>query len=97
MAAEPALLASLLRYHVLSGTYYASSFTNQSAFIPTLLTNPTYTNVTGGQRVEAILQGGNATLYSALKENSTVVTPVSAPFQFGYAPSHRTEPDTIRT
>jgi uncharacterized surface protein with fasciclin (FAS1) repeats len=39
------LLTALLQYHVLNGTYPASAVTNTSAFIPTLLTNPLFTNV----------------------------------------------------
>lgn len=52
-----------------SSTTKASS----SLFIPTHLTNESYTNVTGGQRVEAVASGGNVNFYSALKENSSVV------------------------
>jgi uncharacterized surface protein with fasciclin (FAS1) repeats len=77
VAQDPSLLVAILSYHVLSGTYYASSFTSKSAFIPTLLTNETYANITGGQRVEALLRGGGVSIFSGLKEASTVVTAVS--------------------
>jgi len=72
---NPTMVAALLSYHVLNGTYYASSFTNTSQFIPTLLTNQTYANITGGQRVQALATNNTVAFYSALKENSTVVTP----------------------
>jgi len=38
------------------------------------LTNATYANVTGGQRVQALLAHNNVTLISGLEQNSTVVT-----------------------
>jgi uncharacterized surface protein with fasciclin (FAS1) repeats len=76
IAQNPGILAALLTYHVLNGTYYASSFTNTSMFIPTLLTNQTYTNITGGQRVQALANNGTVSIYTALKENSTVVAAV---------------------
>ncbi|KAK2016190.1 fasciclin domain-containing protein [Colletotrichum eremochloae] len=71
-ATDAGLVAAILQYHVLNGTYYASSFTEEPQFIPTLLQNETYTNVTGGQRVQAQTIGGNVTFFSALRENSTV-------------------------
>ncbi|OHF03803.1 fasciclin domain-containing protein [Colletotrichum orchidophilum] len=71
-ASNPGLITAILQYHVLTGTYYASQFTEEPRFIPTLLTNETYTNVTGGQRVQAQTVDGNVTFYSALRENSTV-------------------------
>jgi uncharacterized surface protein with fasciclin (FAS1) repeats len=45
LAANPDMLSALLQYHVLNGTVYGSQVTNMSAFVPTLLTNPQYTNV----------------------------------------------------
>jgi uncharacterized surface protein with fasciclin (FAS1) repeats len=39
------LLTALLQYHVLNGTVYGGQVTNTSAFVPTLLTNPLFTNV----------------------------------------------------
>jgi len=73
------LLVALLSYHILNGTYYNTSFTNSSAFIPTHLTNHSFANITGGQRVQALLDNGNATIFSALKMNSTVTQPVRNP------------------
>ncbi|KAF3065261.1 Transforming growth factor-beta-induced protein ig-h3 [Daldinia childiae] len=68
-------LQALLSYHILNGTYHNDSFGDESVFIPTLLTNKTYTNVTGGQVVEAQLHDNNVTFFSALKENATIITP----------------------
>jgi uncharacterized surface protein with fasciclin (FAS1) repeats len=77
VATDPGLLAAVLQYHVLNGTYTASQITNQSAFIPTLLQNSTYSNVTGGQVVEAVVIGNETVFYSGLLQNATVTTAVS--------------------
>jgi uncharacterized surface protein with fasciclin (FAS1) repeats len=79
LATDPAAVAALLSYHVLNGTYYSSQIKNISAFIPTLLTNASYANVTGGQRVQALLAHGNVTVISGLELNSTVVQAVCLP------------------
>ncbi|GAW23840.1 hypothetical protein ANO14919_134170 [Xylariales sp. No.14919] len=72
---SPADIDALLRYHVLNGTYYASNIGNTSQFIPTRLTNTSYTNVTGGQRVEFVSDGNNnVTFISALRQNVSAVT-----------------------
>lgn len=78
LAANPALLTALLQYHVLNGTFLSSAITNQSAFVPTLLTDEQYTNVTGGQVVEAVANDGNVTFFSGLLANSSVSTAVSS-------------------
>jgi len=72
LTADPGRLTALLQYHVLNGTVYGSQVTNTSAFVPTLLTNNLFTNVTGGQRVRAQLRNGNVTFFSGLNLNSTV-------------------------
>jgi hypothetical protein len=76
-ATMPGALAALLTYHVLSGTYPASAFTNISAFVPTLLTNTSYANVTGGQRVGGISNGTDVLISSGLLQQSKVTTAVS--------------------
>jgi uncharacterized surface protein with fasciclin (FAS1) repeats len=74
LASNTGLLTALLQYHVLNGTHLSSAITNQSAFVPTLLTNELFTNVTGGQVVEAVKDGDNVTFFSGLLSNSTVST-----------------------
>jgi len=63
---NPDLVPALLTYHVLNGTYYASALTSltKPAFVPTLLTAPKYSTVTGGQRVEVRSQDGGVVVYS---------------------------------
>lgn len=46
------LLTALLQYHVLNGTVRGADITNTSSFVPTLLTDPAYTNVR--QRLHAV-------------------------------------------
>ncbi|KAI0003569.1 FAS1 domain-containing protein [Xylariaceae sp. FL0662B] len=72
--AGPGYLQALLTYHVLNGSYLASSFGDDSIFIPTMLTNQTYANVTGGQRVEAQIVDSNLTFFSGDKQNVSLVT-----------------------
>ena len=79
VAADPSIVTALLTYHVLNGTYYASNVTDMAAFIPTLLTNSTYSNVTGGQVVGAMAEGDTVSFYSALKQQSNVTEAVSSP------------------
>ncbi|KAH8661558.1 FAS1 domain-containing protein, partial [Tricladium varicosporioides] len=69
-ANNSALVAALLQYHILQGTYY--NFTTRPQFVPTLLNSATYANVTGGQRIEAIRNGTNTTIYSGFVERSAV-------------------------
>lgn len=72
VASDSSLLAAVLQYHVLNGTITASQITNQSAFVHTLLQNETYSNVTGGQVVEAVKIGNETVFYSGLLMNATV-------------------------
>jgi uncharacterized surface protein with fasciclin (FAS1) repeats len=72
LAANEGLLTALLQYHVLNGTFLSSAITNQSAFVPTLLTNELFTNVTGGQVINAKVTDGNVTFFSGLLANSSV-------------------------
>jgi transforming growth factor-beta-induced protein len=76
-ATKSDVVAALLEYHVLGALYPASAFTAKAQFLPTLLSNASYTNVTGGQRVKAVLDGKNVNIISGLLKKSTVVVAVS--------------------
>ncbi|KAL1618358.1 hypothetical protein SLS54_007335 [Diplodia seriata] len=69
---DPGLIQAVLTYHVLNGTYNSSQITEDTQFIPTLLTDPAYANVTGGQRVEVEEEDDNVVFYSGLLQNATV-------------------------
>ncbi|MCJ1282041.1 hypothetical protein MMC26_001364 [Xylographa opegraphella] len=73
LANNTAAIQAILTYHILNGTYYASNVTSNATFVPTMLSDMTYSNVTGGQRVEAITEGMNVTFFSGLLQNATVV------------------------
>merc|ERR1712039_852328 len=66
---------SLLRYHVLQSTVYASDITQTPVFAPTYLNRSMYSNVTGGQVVEARMQDDEVQFVSGLKQVSTVAQP----------------------
>lgn len=80
VAADPGIIGAILQYHVLNGTYYASNITDTPAFVKTLLTNETYTNVTGGQVVEAVAVDDTVSFYSGLRAQSNVTEAVSRLF-----------------
>ncbi|KAI9814819.1 MAG: hypothetical protein M1827_003085 [Pycnora praestabilis] len=73
LANNTAEIQAILTYHVLNGTYPASAITN-NMFIPTMLNNASYSNVTGGQVVEAGKSGSSVIFTSGLKMESTVTT-----------------------
>lgn len=80
LTADPSLLTALLTYHVLNGTYPSTAIPDSSVFVPTLLTNTSYTNVTGGQRVEVEKEDDKVVFFSGTGTNSTVTTAVRIPF-----------------
>lgn len=69
-------IRATLEYHLLNGTFPTASLTNKPQFIPTSLTNISYSNVTGGQKVEA-LSDGHSRFVSALNTTSNVIIAVS--------------------
>lgn len=75
---DSGIVAAVLSYHVLNGTYKSDAITDTPTFVPTLLTNETYTNVTGGQVVEAVAKDGKVYFISgSLTTNATVSKAVS--------------------
>ena len=76
-ASNPTVIQDLLSYHILNGTYQSTMITSNATFIPTMLTDPAYSNVTGGQRVEAVMVGQNVSIFSGLLSNATVTQAVS--------------------
>ncbi|EUC32672.1 hypothetical protein COCCADRAFT_5663 [Bipolaris zeicola 26-R-13] len=67
-------ITALLQYHVLNGSYPSSAIPDEGAFVPTLLTNSSYTNVTGGQVVHATTEDDKVVFYTGSLSNSTVTT-----------------------
>jgi len=60
---------------VLQSTVYASDITQTPVFAPTYLNSSMYSNVTGGQVVEARMQDDEVQFVSGLKQVSTVAQP----------------------
>lgn len=71
------VLQALLMYHVLNGTYPSTEVMETPLFLPTMLNNSMYTNVTSGQVVEGLTQGDDVVFYSGMLNNSTVTEAVS--------------------
>jgi len=71
---NPGLVPALLTYHVLNGTFSSSALTalTAPAFVPTYLTNTTYSTVSGGQRVEVTTSNGGVTILSGSGASATV-------------------------
>jgi hypothetical protein len=69
-------LGAILTYHILRGVHAELLLKGPPQFIPTLLTNQSFTNVTGGQRVEAAASDDGVIFYSAVKAISKLISPV---------------------
>jgi hypothetical protein len=69
-------IEALLFYHILRGAYPQLSITNTPQFIPTLLKNSSYTNVTTGQVVEAMYNNSATVFVSAINHVSNLVGPL---------------------
>ncbi|KIW18496.1 hypothetical protein PV08_02784 [Exophiala spinifera] len=67
------VLLALLQYHCVKGTHPSAGFGLQPLFAPTLLTNATYANVTGGQVVDITSQNGKPTVLSGIKAKTELV------------------------
>jgi uncharacterized surface protein with fasciclin (FAS1) repeats len=75
-AQDTSLIQALFTYHILDGTYLSTDITSKPAFVPTALVDPAYTNLTSGQRVEAVKSGKEVVFYSGLLQKSTVTQAV---------------------
>jgi uncharacterized surface protein with fasciclin (FAS1) repeats len=70
-------MVELVQYHILNGHFPANSWSSEPQFVATYLTNPAYTNVTGGQVVELVSDSqGNPLILSWNKTVSTITTQV---------------------
>jgi uncharacterized surface protein with fasciclin (FAS1) repeats len=56
---DTAELRDVLLYHALPGAHTPQSLNSSFHFLPTLFQSSNQTNVTGGQRIGAVLQSGN--------------------------------------
>jgi len=73
------VITNVVEYHILQGSRTAAELVpGNPVFIPTLLTNKAYSNVSGGQRVQNIKQSGNVVVFvSGQGSRSTLTQAVS--------------------
>jgi transforming growth factor-beta-induced protein len=64
---------ALLEYHLVNGTFPSAAFDPVPQFVPTCLSNPNYTNVTGGQRVEFGVDNNKPVIISGIKAQTSLV------------------------
>ena len=76
LLSDEGYLRALLLYHTLNGTYRTGDFSDHDRFIPTYLTNQSYTSLVGGQRLQAQRNDNNVTFTSYEKLNASVVSSV---------------------
>ena len=69
-------IQATLQYHLLNGTFPSVSIPSTPIFVPTALTNQSYCNVTGGQRLKA-WNDGNIKFGSALQTTSNAISTVN--------------------
>ena len=71
-------IRELLQYHVAPNVYPSDAFNGTFKFLPTLLNNQTYENVTGGQMIAGVQQAGKVWVaVSGLGSRSTLTNLVS--------------------
>lgn len=75
-ATNQAYVAVGLEYHIALGKIYASDISSTPTFAHTTLNSPMFSNVTGGQVVEAAANGSTVTITSGLKLEAQVVEAV---------------------
>jgi len=75
---DETVITNVLEYHILQGMRMAADLVpGTPVFIPTLLTSPLYSNVTGGQRVGNVKQSGDVVVFtSGQGSRSTLVQAV---------------------
>ena len=74
-SSSPDELEALLSYHIVKGARSQYSISSTPQFWTTLLTNSSYTNVTTGQVVTAILNGSASVFDTAVNQVSTINGP----------------------
>ncbi|KAH8811620.1 FAS1 domain-containing protein [Xylogone sp. PMI_703] len=78
------VITNVLEYHILPGVHTAKSLTpGVPLFVHSLLSNSSYTNVTGGQVVETIKQGGDVVVYVSGSGSRSTLTQADQLFNGG--------------
>ncbi|TVY48084.1 Fasciclin-like arabinogalactan protein [Lachnellula occidentalis] len=78
------VITNVLEYHLLQGSRTAAELIpGDSVFIPTLLTNKAYSNVSGGQRVQNVKQSGDVVVFVSGLGNRCTLTQADLKFTGG--------------
>ncbi|KAN0119802.1 FAS1 domain containing protein [Hyaloscypha variabilis] len=78
------VITNVLEYHILQGTRLAASLVpGNPTFIPTFLTSPEWSNVTGGQNVENVRQAGNVVVFVSGQGSRSTLTQADLSFTGG--------------
>ena len=78
--------SNIIKYHVIPGDITSVSLTSNFEYLPTWLTNTSLTNVTGGQRIGAVMQAGavKEMLFTSGESSRSIVKVADIPFNGGY-------------
>ncbi|TVY71346.1 Fasciclin-like arabinogalactan protein, partial [Lachnellula suecica] len=78
------VITNVLEYHILQGSRTAAQLVpGTPEFIPTLLTNKAYSNVSGGQRVQNVKQAGNVVVFVSGQGSRSTLTQADLAFNGG--------------
>lgn len=69
---DPNAILAVLSYHIVPGVYTNVQFETGKQFLPTLLTDPAFSNVTGGQRVGVYPTDGGVKFAGGLQHMSNI-------------------------
>jgi transforming growth factor-beta-induced protein len=67
-------IQNILSYHVIAGYHPSTSLLPQFQYFPTWLSNGTFSNVTGGQRVGGVMQSGKQMVWTSGQSSRSIVT-----------------------
>ena len=76
-------IKAILDYHVVVGNHSSSSLLPTFQYFPTWLTNSSFTNVTDGQRVGGVMQGGTEMFWVSGQSNRSPVITTDISFEGG--------------
>jgi transforming growth factor-beta-induced protein len=76
-------IQNILNYHILNGSHTSKDLITQFQFFPTWLNNATFSNVTHGQRVGGVMQGGTDMIWTSGESTRSTVSEADIPFAGG--------------
>ncbi|PGH03994.1 hypothetical protein AJ79_07227 [Helicocarpus griseus UAMH5409] len=70
-----ALLNAIIKYHIVPGVHGTRNVTENAMFIPTILDNDSFENVTGGQVIQTLKANDTEIIYSGMANKAQVIMP----------------------